>query len=75
MHVIKVCESHIEEAALNWFEELAWTALHGPDIASDEPASERESYTDVILRGRLEASIGSLSPQSFREIPSFIVTY
>ena len=50
-----IAESHIEEAALNWFEELGWTTLHGSNIAPDEPAAERGSYSDVILRGRLEA--------------------
>jgi len=59
---MSVTESHIEELALDWFEELSWSILHGPDIAPDEPASERESYSDVILRGRLEAAIYSLNP-------------
>lgn len=58
----RICESHIEELALDWFEELDWTVLHGPDIAPDEPASERASYSDVILRGRLESAFGSLNP-------------
>ena len=55
-------ESHIEEAALDWFEELGWSVLHGPDIAPEELASERESYSDVILRVRLESAIDSLNP-------------
>jgi len=59
---LRIYESHIEEAALAWFEELGWTTLHGPDIAPEEPASERESYSDVILRGRLETAISSLNP-------------
>ena len=58
----RICESHIEEAALDWFEELGWSVLHGPNIAPEEPASERESYADVILRSRVEAAIDSLNP-------------
>jgi len=58
----RIHESHIEEAALDWFEELGWSVLHGPDIAPEEPASERNSYGDVILRGRLESAIDSLNP-------------
>ncbi len=58
----RICESHIEEAALKWFEKLGWTVLHGPNIAPDEPAAERASYADVILRDRLEAAIDSLNP-------------
>jgi len=57
-----IAESHVEEAALEWFEELDWGVLHGPDIAPDELLSERESYSDVILRGRLESAIDSLNP-------------
>jgi len=59
--VRKVYESHIEKLALNWFEELEWTVVHGPDISPDEPASERASYSDVILRDRLESAIDSLN--------------
>jgi type I restriction enzyme R subunit len=58
----RIHESHIEELALTWFERLEWAVLHGPDIAPDEPASERESYADVILHGRLESAIDSLNP-------------
>jgi len=58
----RVTESHVEETALEWFEELNWSVLHGPDIALDEPAAERDSYSDVILRSRLEFAIDSLNP-------------
>jgi type I restriction enzyme, R subunit len=56
-------ESHIEELTLDWFQEMDWSILHGPDIAPDEPASERESYSDVVLRSRLESAIDSLNPK------------
>jgi len=58
-----IAESHVEELALDWFEELGWTTLHGPDIAPEEPASERDSYSDVILRRRLQAAIDWLNPK------------
>ena len=58
----EVAESDIEELALDWFKELGWSVLHGPDIAPEEPAAERTSYSDVILRGRLEGAIDSLNP-------------
>lgn len=57
-----IAESHIEEAALEWFEKLGWSVLHGPDIAPEEPTSERASYSDVILQGRLETALDSLNP-------------
>ena len=58
----RIAESHIEELALEWVEELGWTVKDGPDIAPDEPAAERESYSHVILRERLECAIDSLNP-------------
>ncbi|MCK4394627.1 type I restriction endonuclease subunit R, partial [Candidatus Bipolaricaulota bacterium] len=62
MTTTRICESHVEEAALEWFEELNWSVLHGPDIAFDGPTPERPSYSDVILRDRLEGAIDSLNP-------------
>ena len=50
-----IVESVVEEAALDWFRDLGWSVLHGPDIAPGEPLAERDSYSDVILRDRLEA--------------------
>jgi type I restriction enzyme R subunit len=49
----KIAESVVEESTLAWFEELGWSVLHGPDITPGEPAAERESYSDVILRDLL----------------------
>ena len=60
--VTRVFESDVERAALDWFEELDWTVLHGPDIAPGESAAERDFYSDVILRDRLEGAIDSLNP-------------
>ncbi|NIA10136.1 MAG: HsdR family type I site-specific deoxyribonuclease, partial [Nitrospiraceae bacterium] len=63
----EIYESTVEESALAWFEELGWSVLHGPDIAPGEPAAERRSYSDVILRDRLESAIDSLNPDLPRE--------
>ncbi|MEK6238347.1 MAG: type I restriction endonuclease, partial [Planctomycetales bacterium] len=55
-------ESTVEEAALSWFEELGYTVLHGPDIGPEGTASERESFADVVLVGRLRDAIDRLNP-------------
>lgn len=55
-------ESHVEEAAQSWFEDLGYRLLNGPDIAPGEPAAERDSFGDVILIGRLQAAIERLNP-------------
>ena len=46
-------EAIAEEAALGWFLELGYTVLPGPQLAPGEPAAERESFSDVVLVGRL----------------------
>ena len=58
----RIVESHVEEVALDWFEGLGWSVLHGPDIAYDGATPERASYSDAILRDRLEGAIDSLNP-------------
>jgi type I restriction enzyme R subunit len=55
-------ESIIEEATLEWFEVLGYTCKSGLLIAPSEPASERDSFGDVGLVGRLREAIRRLNP-------------
>ena len=55
-------ESMVEEAALGWFQELGYAVLPGPQLAPGEPAAERESFSDVVLVGRLREAIRQLNP-------------
>ena len=55
-------ESIVEDAALTWFGELGYAVGHGPDIAPGEPATERDSFADVVLMGRLRDAITRLNP-------------
>lgn len=50
-------ENVVEQAALEYFAELGYRRLHGPDIAPGEPGSERSSYEDVFLWGRLRDAL------------------
>ncbi len=45
-------ESTVEDATIAWFEELGYAVLHGPNIATGEPAAERSDpdYGDVEQR-------------------------
>ena len=43
-------ESHVEDAALEWFGALGYQIWHGPQLAPCEPAAERESFGAVVLR-------------------------
>jgi type I restriction enzyme R subunit len=55
-------ESIIEDATLTWFGELNYAIGHGPHLAPGEPAAERDSFSDVVLVGRLRAAIQRLNP-------------
>jgi len=61
----RITESIVEEAALSWFEELGYAVLSGPDIAPGELFSERGSYGDVILEGRLCTAHAGCPPECF----------
>ncbi len=56
-----VNESVVEEATLDWFSELGYQTLHGPNIAPDGPDAERTSYADVVLMGRLRSALARLN--------------
>jgi type I restriction enzyme, R subunit len=59
---MKIAESHVEEAALAWLSELGYQNAFGQNIAPEGTASERASYGDVFLIGRLTAAIERLNP-------------
>jgi type I restriction enzyme R subunit len=68
MSIAGMAESHVEELALEVFAELGYEVLHGPDIAPNEPASERSSYSDVALVGRLDEAIRRLNPRATEQM-------
>ncbi|MFU8803991.1 MAG: type I restriction endonuclease subunit R, partial [Bradymonadaceae bacterium] len=55
-------ESVVEEAAIEWLEELGWQHVSGPVLANDGEAPERESYRTVVLEGRLRRSLKRINP-------------
>lgn len=55
-------ESVVEEAALAWLASCGWQIAHGPDIAPDMPAAERQSYREVVLAQRLRQALDRLNP-------------
>lgn len=55
-------ENVVETAALEYFADLGYRRLHGPDIAPGEPGSERSSYEDVLLWGRLRDALRRINP-------------
>jgi type I restriction enzyme R subunit len=55
-------ESIVEDAALEWFGELGYAVGHGPHLVPGEPAAERDSFSEVLLVGRLREAIRRLNP-------------
>lgn len=56
------CESELEQATLEWFEELNYDIIFAPDIAPDGEYAEREDYSDVILQERLKEALARINP-------------
>jgi type I restriction enzyme R subunit len=54
-------EDVIEQAALAWFEGLGYQVISGPRLAPGESTAERETFSDVVLAGRLRESLVRLN--------------
>jgi type I site-specific restriction-modification system R (restriction) subunit len=57
-----VNEDTVEQAAIEWFEELGYAYLAGPSIAPGEPGAERDSCSEVVLQRWLTDAIARLNP-------------
>ncbi|MEG0830634.1 MAG: HsdR family type I site-specific deoxyribonuclease, partial [Anaerovoracaceae bacterium] len=51
------CESHLEEATLEWFADLGYEVIFAPDIAPDGEYPERSDYSEVILPQRVKDAL------------------
>ena len=56
-------ESDVELASLDWFGHLGYEILYGLEIAPGEAGAERDSFSDVVLVGRLRDAIDRLNPK------------
>ena len=54
-------EDAVEKATLDWFEELGYAILHGPDIEPEKPDAERHDFHQVIIEKRLRAALSALN--------------
>ncbi|SHV15042.1 HsdR family type I site-specific deoxyribonuclease [Mycobacteroides abscessus subsp. abscessus] len=55
-------ESTVEDAALQWFAQLGYQTVYGPNIAPGESESERDSFEQVYLYGRLRDAVRRINP-------------
>jgi type I restriction enzyme, R subunit len=55
-------ESVIEQAAIDWLQDLGYSYAFGPEIAFDGEAPERGNYQETLLTGRLRNAIACINP-------------
>jgi type I restriction enzyme, R subunit len=55
-------EDQLEEATLNYLEELGYEIIYAPEISPDGEFPEREEYSDVLLEGRLQDALQRINP-------------
>jgi len=60
---MKYTESNLEEATLEWFEELGYQIIGGPDIDPESEKPERKDFSQVILPDRLHSAIAKINPE------------
>jgi type I restriction enzyme, R subunit len=59
----KMTESAIEDLAIERLRQMGYSYLHGSVIAFDGEVPERANYADVMLVGRLKASVDRINPR------------
>lgn len=55
-------ESQLEEATLEWFQELGYATAFGPELSPGGDYPEREDYGEVLLGERLRDALRRLNP-------------
>lgn len=58
----KITENEIELYTIEELEGLGFQFIHGPDISPDGDSPERQSYSDVVMAGRLRTAVQRLNP-------------
>lgn len=67
MYITSYAESDLEQAAIEWFEELNYSKAYGPEISPEGEYPERLLYSDVILTDRLRDALTRINPGVPRE--------
>ena len=55
-------ESDVEDTAMEWLADVGWTVRNGADIVPGQAGSERATYEQVVLEGRLRDALARLNP-------------
>jgi type I restriction enzyme R subunit len=57
-------ESHVELAALSWFELIGWRIARGEDLAPDGKLGARTDYRQAVLEPELRSALATLNPDA-----------
>ncbi|MFV0820273.1 type I restriction endonuclease, partial [Legionella micdadei] len=57
-------EDQVEQLAIQWFRELGYDYLYGPDIAHDGINPLRADYQSVLIESRLSSALRRLNPNA-----------
>ncbi|TRX03023.1 type I restriction endonuclease subunit R [Candidatus Methylobacter oryzae] len=55
-------EEQLEKLCLEWFRDIGWETVYGPDIAPDSDNPMRSDYREVLLEAELEAAFTRINP-------------
>lgn len=66
-------ENDLEQATLEWLQNLGYQTLYGPDISLGGSFSERDSFGDVVLYGRLHSALKRINKQYSDDVISELV--
>ena len=64
----QLCESNIEEFAVELFEQLGYKYFYGPDIAPDGEMMLRESLEEVVLKDALRSAVYRINGELPKEV-------
>ena len=57
-----ITEDDLEETTLKWFQQIGYTFIHGPVLAPNGDAPERDDFRQVVLTGSLRSALTKLNP-------------
>jgi type I restriction enzyme R subunit len=60
--MIPFTESTVEQATIDWLQDLGYDYAFGPEIAFDGEHPERHDYQEALLLGRLQAALLRINP-------------
>lgn len=69
----KFIENDLEQAAMEWLQDLGYQTQYGPDISPGGSFSERESFGDVVLYERLYSALKRINKQYSNDTISELV--